>query len=52
MNKKNAVGVIFFAGFLALIVSGMVYLQPEKQKVEQEMVYELRGFPVIASEVK
>ena len=52
MNKKNVFGVMFFAGLLGLVVIGMVKLQPEKRVVEQAEVYELRGFPAVASEIR
>lgn len=51
MNKKNALGVIFFAGFLALILSGMVYLQPDKAQ-PQTADYQMQGFPALPSEIK
>ena len=49
MNKKNALGVVFFASFLAMVLVGMVYLQPEKSQ-PQTAVYDLRGFPALPSE--
>jgi len=51
MNKKNVFSVIFFAGFLALVLAGMVYLQPEKPQ-PQTAEYDLRGFPALPSEIK
>jgi len=51
MNKKNAIGMLFFTGLLAVVLSGMVYLQPEKAK-PQTAEYDLRGFPALPSEIK
>ncbi len=49
MNKKNALGILFLAGFLAMLLAGMVYLQPEKTQ-PQTAEYDLRGFPALPSE--
>jgi hypothetical protein len=49
MNKKNALGILFLAGFLAMLLAGMVYLQPEKAQ-PQTAEYDLRGFPALPSE--
>lgn len=51
MNKKNAVGILFFAGVLAVVLSGMMYMQPEKVQ-PQVADYEMRGFPALPSEIK
>ncbi|NVK37127.1 MAG: hypothetical protein HWE18_04305 [Gammaproteobacteria bacterium] len=49
MNKKNTLSVLFFTGLLAVVLAGMVYLQPEKPKA-QTAEYDLRGFPALPSE--
>ena len=49
MNKKNALSILFFASFLAMVLVGMVYLQPEKPQ-PQTAEYDLRGFPSLPSE--
>jgi len=51
MNKKNAIGMLFFTGLLAVVLSGMIYLQPEKPQ-PQMADYEMRGFPALPSEIK
>lgn len=49
MNKKNALSILFLASFLAMVLVGMIYLQPEKVQ-PQTAEYELRGFPALTSE--
>jgi hypothetical protein len=49
MNKKNALSVLFLASFLGLVLTGMIYLQPEKPQ-PQTAEYDLRGFPSLPSE--
>jgi len=49
MNKKNTLSVLFFTGLLAVVLAGMVYLQPEKAQ-PQTAEYDLRGFPALPSE--
>lgn len=49
MNKKSALSVLFLASFLGLVLTGMVYLQPEKAQ-PQTAEYDLRGFPSLPSE--
>jgi len=51
MNKKNAIGVLFFAGFLAVVLSGMMFMQPEKAQ-PMTADYQMRGFPALPSEIK
>lgn len=48
---KNTLGVIFFAGLLAIVLTGMVHLQPEKPQ-PQTADYDMRGFPALPSEIK
>jgi len=49
MNKRNALSVLFLASFLGLVLTGMIYLQPEKPQ-PQTAEYDLRGFPSLPSE--
>lgn len=48
---KNTLGVLFFAGLLTMVLTGMVYLQPEKPQ-PQTADYDMRGFPALPSEIK
>lgn len=51
MNKKNALGVLFLTGFLAIVLSGMIFMQPDKAQ-PQTADYQMRGFPALPSEIK
>ena len=47
MDIKKALGMSVLMGFLVLVLTGMVYLQPAKEESVRSVNYELKGFPVL-----
>lgn len=45
MDIKKALGMTVLMGFLVLVLTGMVYLQPTNKPEVRSVEYELKGFP-------
>jgi len=45
MDIKKALGMTVLMGFLVLVLTGMVYMQPTAKPVVDSVEYELKGFP-------
>ena len=45
MDIKRAIGMTVLMGFLVLVLTGMVYLQPQAEPEVRTVKYELKGFP-------
>ena len=45
MDIKKALGMTVLMGFLVLVLTGMVYLQPATKPEVRSVEYELKGFP-------